>query len=64
LGVGSGIIGVKIDGLLAFKMLQELCGGDIPVTWTFKTPGSEDGHRLLFRVPEGIHLAAIHSSKR
>lgn len=54
LGTGSRIIGIDIDGSLALEMLQELCDGDTPETWMFKTPGNEVGRRLLFRVPDNV----------
>jgi len=53
LGKVSGIIGIDIDGEAAKLRLNELSFGDLPVTWTFSTPGG--GKRLLYRLPAGVN---------
>jgi len=58
LGAASGIVGIDVDGPQALERLQEISGGDIPETWSYKTPGSEAGRRLLYRLPEGIGKAS------
>ncbi len=58
LGAASGIVGIDVDGPQALERLQEISGGDIPATWMYKTPGSEAGRRLLYRLPEGIGKAS------
>lgn len=61
LGTGSRIIGIDIDGSLALEMLQELCNGDIPETWMFKTPGNVVGRRLLFKRGHGDRFVVPRS---
>ena len=57
-GVASGIVGIDVDGTLAKERLEEISNGDIPETWGYKTPGSEAGCRLLYRLPDGIGKAS------
>ncbi len=51
LGSVSGIVGIDVDGTEAVRRLKELSGGQVPITWAFKTPGG--GKRYLFQLPEG-----------
>ena len=57
LGSASGIVGIDVDGEAAWKKLQEISGGDIPDTWMYKTPGSDVGRRLLYKLPDGAGKA-------
>lgn len=52
LGSVSGIVGIDIDGETAISRLKELSKGDLPTTWSFKTPGG--GRRYLYKLPEGV----------
>lgn len=54
MGKASGMVGIDVDGVKALERLKEISNGDISDTWMFKTPGTEGGRRLLYRVPEGI----------
>ena len=58
LGSASGIVGIDVDGEAAWKKLQEISGGDVPNTWMYKTPGSDVGRRLLYKIPDGAGKAA------
>lgn len=58
MGAASGIVGIDVDGAMALERLEEISNGDIPETETYKTPGSDAGRRLLYRLPEGIGKAA------
>lgn len=51
LGHTSGYIGIDVDGLAGEDMLDELSGGDLPDTWSFRTG---DGFRLLYEIPIGV----------
>lgn len=51
LGSISKLIGIDVDSPWAEDRLQELSGGDLPITWEFSTG---KGRRLLYRLPEGI----------
>ena len=63
LGAASGLIGIDVDGAKGLEKLQEISGGDIPKSWTYKTPGSESGLRILFKVPDGVEKASKWSVK-
>lgn len=54
LGQASGFVGIDVDGQAGMDRLEEISNGDLPNTWTFKTPGG--GMRLLYRIPKGITL--------
>jgi P4 family phage/plasmid primase-like protien len=54
LGSQAGLIGIDIDGMLAWKKLMEISQGDLPDTWMYETPGG--GMRLLYSVPENVSL--------
>ncbi|MCM0648431.1 bifunctional DNA primase/polymerase [Clostridium swellfunianum] len=51
LGERSSIVGIDIDGEEALSVLEEISKGDLPKTWSFKTPG--EGKRLLYKTPVG-----------
>jgi putative DNA primase/helicase len=48
LGGKYGVIAIDVDGEEGKEILEELSGGDIPETVTYKTPGG--GMRYLYRV--------------
>jgi hypothetical protein len=52
MGPVSGIIGVDIDSNDGFALLANICGGAIPNTFQFSTPGGQDHHRLFFKYPD------------
>ena len=52
LGNASKIIGIDMDGEAAISRLKELSNGDLPATWSFKTPGG--GKRYLYKIPDGL----------
>lgn len=54
LGQASGFVGIDADGQAGMDRLKEISKGDLPNTWTFKTPGG--GLRLLYRIPKGVSL--------
>ncbi len=54
LGQASGLVGVDADGQEGIARLKEVSKGDLPDTWSFKTPGG--GVRLLYRIPKGMVL--------
>ena len=58
MGAASGIVGIVVDGAMALERLEEISNGDIPETEMYKTPGSDAGRRLLYRLPDGIGKAA------
>lgn len=51
LGQASGLVGIDADGQEGLTRLKEVSKGDLPDTWTFKTPGG--GIRFLYRIPKG-----------
>jgi hypothetical protein len=53
LGGASEIIGIDVDGKIALKRLNELSKGDLPITWTFQTPGG--GIRYLYKFPPTLN---------
>lgn len=63
LGAASGIVGIDVDGEMAFELLKKISNGDLSDTWSFKTPGSEKGIRFLYKLPEGIDKAVKWSEK-
>jgi hypothetical protein len=63
LGAAPGIVGIDVDGPQAWERLQEISKGDLPKTWSFKTPGSDEGRRLLYRLPRGVTKAVKWSEK-
>lgn len=63
LGTASGIVGIDIDGAIAFERLKIISNGYLPDTWSFKTPGSEVGIRFLYKLSEGIDKAVKWSEK-
>lgn len=62
LGPASRIVGIDVDGSLGLERLLEICGGEPPETYMYKT-GSEGGLRLLFRLPEGTQKAVKYVEK-
>ncbi|SMB82678.1 Bifunctional DNA primase/polymerase, N-terminal [Desulfonispora thiosulfatigenes DSM 11270] len=52
LGQASGLVGIDADGQKGIARLKEVSNGDLPDTWSFKTPGG--GIRLLYRIPKGL----------
>lgn len=54
LGQASRLIGIDVDGEKAKELLKEWSNGDLPETWTYRTPSG--GFRLLYRSPEGVLL--------
>jgi hypothetical protein len=54
LGRVSELAGLDIDGPEAEQILQEISGGDVPLTLSFPTPGR--GLRLLYSLPEGVKV--------
>jgi hypothetical protein len=57
LGNASGIVGIDVDGEHAKDLLREWSNGDLPDTWTYKTPSG--GLRFLYRAPEGKELKKV-----
>lgn len=53
LGPVSGLVRLDIDGLAGEKKLAEICGGQLPPTLEFASPG---GRGLLFRIPPGAKI--------
>ena len=51
-GEKSGIVAIDADGEEGIALLAKLSGGDLPVTWTFTTPGG--GIRYLYQIPAGF----------
>lgn len=62
LGPASRIVGIDVDGSLGLERLLDICGGESPETYMYKT-GSEGGLRLLFRLPEGTQKAVKYVEK-
>ena len=52
LGTVSGMIGIDVDGKEAISRLKELSKGDLPITWSFQTPGG--GKRYLYKVHDKV----------
>jgi hypothetical protein len=54
LGRNSNIIGIDVDGTEAMVLLNKKAKGDLPKTWSYKTPGG--GMRFLYKINDGIKL--------
>ncbi|UGB30581.1 bifunctional DNA primase/polymerase [Metabacillus sp. B2-18] len=57
LGQASELVGIDVDGEKAQDLLKEWSNGDLPETWTYRTPSG--GLRLLYRSPEGTPLKKV-----
>jgi hypothetical protein len=60
LGSVSRLVGVDIDGKAGDALLQELAGGDVPLTLSFTTGR---GWRLLYAVPERMCVKTRHVAR-
>lgn len=58
LGAVSGMIGWDVDGKESFHKLNEICGGNRPETWSFRSGGG--GVRFLYRWPVGAPPMPAH----
>jgi RecA-family ATPase len=60
MGPVSNLIGVDVDGEEGAKLLHDLCGGHLPNTLEFKTPGASGSRRYLFKYPtKEIHIKSF-----